>query len=533
MTGPAATKASSMYRPISDYGIIGDTHTAALVSSDGSIDWLCVPFFDSPAIFLKILDAEKGGFCKISAEGMTQTSRQYLPSTNILETTFHTDTGEMLLTDFMPIRPKRDRAPHGQDAETDHAILRIVTCSSGSVRCHVEVKPTFGYAAETHETKICDQQIDFVTAEYALSVTCPELKQTASGAASSFELQAGQSVPIVLAFATKTRPCVKYDLSQMQQSFDVTKKYWEDFSNSCSYSGEFRELVIRSALTLKLLTFEPTGAIIAALTTSLPEEVGGVRNWDYRYTWVRDSTFTLIAMMELGHFREAYDFLRFLGRVSKDDASNFKILYGVHGQAENPESTLDHLSGYKDSRPVRIGNAAGEQMQLDIYGELAACIYIYTRLGGTKRNEHFFARDLWPLVQSCANYAADHWRDKDCGIWEVRSGPQNFVHSIAMCWVALDCALKLARFAGYEHDTAKWHKVHDEIAESLLHDGFDPEVGAFVQAYGSKALDASVLRLSLLGVVNADDFRMRETVEAIEQRLTYKGMVYRYLDADD
>ncbi len=533
-TETAAQTAASSYQPIGDYGIIGDVHTAALISSKGSIDWFCAPFFDSPAIFLRILDAQKGGFCKITPEGFLRTTRRYLPDTNILETTFYTQTGEMLITDFMPIRTRPDRTPHGQDADTDHTILRIVTCRSGYVVCHLAVTPTFGYATQTHQTIVRGEaQIDFIAAGHLLSVQCSGLRSHETGAAADFTVSVGERVPIVLACGTDKVPPISFSPELVQLAYQATQKYWEDFSRSCTFEGEFRDLVIRSALTLKLLTFEPTGAIIAALTTSLPEELGGVRNWDYRYTWVRDSTFMLISMMELGHFREAYDFLRFLSRVSQDNAENFKILYSIHGQSENPEFTLGHLSGYENSRPVRIGNAAGEQKQLDIYGELAQCIYLYTRMGGTRRNEHFFARDLWPIVCSCADYVSTHWKDKDSGIWEVRSGPQNFVHSIAMCWVTIDCALKLARFAGYTHDCSRWHEVRDEIAESLLHDGYDPEAGAFVQAYGSKALDASVLRLPLLGVVNADDFRMRETVEAIEQRLTYKGMVYRYLDSDD
>lgn len=524
-----------MYRPIKDYAIIGDTHTAALIGSHGSIDWACLPHFDSAAVFLRLLDHAKGGYCAILPSKTTATSRRYLERTNILETTFRTDTGVLVVLDFMPIRKRKEPHPTGQDVISEHRIIRLLRCAAGSIECLVEIAPTFSFAAEKAEiVSSGNGKLVFKGRSDALHVSSPKTLTPGDGRASAtVRLEQGDIFPLVLTYSKPDEQIAPLDRGSIQRALDETRSYWEEWSETCSYRGEYRDFVLRSALTLKLLTFEPTGAMVAAPTTSLPEEIGGVRNWDYRFTWLRDATFTLMALMNIGYFGEAHDFLHFLKRTCACPAEEFQILYSIHGEREQREEVLAHLDGYRGSRPVRVGNAAAGQRQLDVYGELLDCVYLYTSHGGFDRYKESFVAELWPTVESIANHVVRHWRDPDSGIWEVRGGERHFVHSKAMCWVALDRALKLARIASMDQDFTVWRRAREEIFESLVRDGFDPGVGAFVQSYGSKALDASMLRLPMLGVIEAADPRMRSTIEQIERRLMRNGLVYRYLDVDD
>ena len=347
-------------------------------------------------------------------------------------------------------------------------------------------------------------------------------------------LTQGERVPLVLTYTASDGAVAPLGNDEVLNALDETVAYWREWSGRCAHEGPHREAVLRSALTLKLLTFEPTGAIIAAPTTSLPEEIGGVRNWDYRFSWLRDSAFLLRALMNLGYFGEARDFLRFLCRACECPASEFQILYDIHGRPGRPEESLTHLDGYRGSKPVRIGNAAASQKQLDVYGELVDCIYIYARGGLRDDALEGFLSEIWPTVTSVADYVVRHWLDPDSGIWEVRGGERHFVHSKAMCWVALDRALKLSGLRRvHDQDATSRERERDTIWRSLLRHGFDARIGAFVQSYGSTALDASVLRLPMLGVMPAADPRMRSTVERIERGLVRNGLVYRYLDSDD
>lgn len=523
-----------MYRPISDYAIIGDTQTAALVSSSGSIDWLCLPYFDSDAVFLRLLDGAKGGYCAVEPEDVVAAARGYLDGTNVLETRFETRSGVLVLTDFMPVRTRPTTASD-QDVATEHRTIRLIRCVAGTVRFTVAVRPAFSFAREDPAIERTNAGgLLFRGRRDALAVHCQcPLSERGGVVRADVQLTQGESVPLVLTYAAPNATVAPLGRDDVQTALDETTAYWRDWSRGCTYDGPYREAVVRSALALKLLTFEPTGAIIAAPTTSLPEEVGGVRNWDYRFTWLRDSAFLLRALMNLGYFGEARDFLRFLCRACECPASEFQILYDIHGGPGRPEETLAHLEGYRASKPVRVGNAAASQKQLDVYGELLDCIYLYARGGVRDEALQRFLTEIWPTVTSTADYVTRHWLDPDSGIWEVRGSVRHFVHSKAMCWVALDRALKLAALCRARHDVGSWARERDTIFKSLVRYGFNGRVGAFVQSYGSTALDASVLRLPMLGVIAPTDPLMRSTVDRIAHRLVRNGLVYRYLDAGD
>lgn len=524
-----------MYQPISDYAIIGNTQTAALISSQGSIDWVCLPHFNSAAMFLRLLDDAKGGYCAIRPNQLTTTTRRYLEATNILETTFETTTGVLVVTDFMPVERREDVHPAGQDTASEHRIMRLIRCTDGFVECVIEVKPTFSFATEQAEiVSYGDGAVVFKGRNDALHVHSQRPLVPKEGYVSTTtRLQKGDVLGLVLTYSKPEEDVAYLDVDAIQRALDTTRAYWQEWLKACSYQGAYRDVVLRSALTLKLLTFEPTGAIVAAPTTSLPEEIGGIRNWDYRFTWVRDATFALIALMNLDYFGEAHDFLHFFKRTCDCPADQLQILYGIDGGWLQREDILPHLEGYRGSRPVRVGNAAADQKQLDVYGELLDCVYRYTSHGGFDRYKESFLADMWPRVEGIADYVVGHWGDPDRGIWEVRGTDRHFVHSKAMCWVALDRAVKLAATAKVDRDLAAWQRESEAIFKSLIGQGFDARVGAFVQSYGSTALDASILRLPMLGVIDASDPRMRSTIEQIERRLVRNGLVYRYLDADD
>lgn len=522
-----------MYRPISDYGLIGDTHTAALVSSSGSIDWACLPCFDSPAVFLRILDDSKGGYCSIEAAETRKITRRYLPGTPILETTFKCAGGTLQVTDFMPLRRREQCTKEGQDADADRCIIRRLRCTAGSVDVNLEIKPTFDFARESPKPATHEGGIVFQAGNGVLQLQGPSLVVKDDVVAGKIHLQAGEGSFVAIRHADRQSDLVTLDLHHVQQALQNTQAYWQYWSKACTYEGEFRDLLMRCAITLKLLTFEPTGAIVAAPTTSLPEEIGGERNWDYRFTWVRDSSLTLMAMMNLGYFGEAHDFLHFFKRIIPDAEQGFQILYGIRGEKEIEERELKHLEGYRSSKPVRIGNAAAKQKQLDIYGELMQCIYLYANHEAFEHRQAEFLADTWPMIHGMADFAAKHWREPDSGLWEIRGADRQFVDSNALCWVALDRALKLASIRGSDGNLSNWTENCNAIRQSILEDGYDSELGSFVQSYGSKVVDASSLRLSMVGLIDANDPRMISTVKQVEQRLMRDGLVYRYRGSDD
>ncbi|HYL76985.1 MAG TPA: glycoside hydrolase family 15 protein [Bryobacteraceae bacterium] len=523
------------YRPISDYGVIGDMHTAVLISADGCIDWGCLPHFDSPAMFLRLLDARKGGYCAIAMQSPVGSSRRYLDGTNILETTYFAKTGRVVVTDFMPVRKRKETHPMGQDMFAAHRIIRLIRCVEGTVECSVDIKPTFSFALEEPKvTRHATGAVVFQGATDALHVQCPQLKIARDGSGSAkIRLYAGDETFVVLAYDEAGSKMERMDLGDVRKAFRETRHYWTEWSKAFRYEGEWRDEVLRSALLLKLLTFEPTGAILAAPTTSLPEAIGGARNWDYRLSWLRDSQFVVLALMDLGYFGEARDFYYFLKSAAAGPVEDLQILYGIRGERRQKEAILKHLDGYRGSQPVRVGNLAGGQRQLDVYGELLDCMHSYWTRDTSSEDHKFFSENVWPMVAPLAGYVVEHWREPDSGIWESRGPVRHFVHSKAMCWVALERAIRLAVAVGHRRAPAPWRRERDAIFRSLVNEGFNRDIGAFVQYYGSRAVDASVLRLPMLGVIDAKDPRMVSTIKQIERSLVHNGLVYRYPRAND
>lgn len=525
------------YRPIGDYAIIGDTQTAALISRDGSLDWLCLPRFDSPAMFLRLLDADRGGCCWVRPSGQFACTRRYMPDTCVLETTFHAGGGTLVVTDFMPAYRAEEPDDSGKDVDATHEVVRLVRCETGEVEFRLDLKPTFDYAQE--EVKCIrrgDGRVLFLGAHNALHAQVPPdyILHADRSVTATMTLRAGEEFAIVLSWSSPDADVREIGLKEARHALDSTLKYWTHWSKGLEYGGENKDLVHRSALTLKLLTYEPTGAIIAAPTTSLPERPGGVRNWDYRYTWLRDSSLTLVALMDLGNFGEAHDYFHFLQNSLPDRAEDFQVLYRVDGSEELEERDLP-LSGWRDSRPVRIGNGAMHQTQLDIFGELMHCAYLYwSHQDFLKRSENFRG-DFWPRVKAIADHVASNWRKKGQGIWEMRGRPRHFTHAKGMCWVALDRALKLARAHGITEGLDGWEAEREAIIREVHQRAYNPNIGAYVLDFDGSALDASVLRLPIMGVIDPKSERMRSTIAAIERRLMKHDLVYRYLprESDD
>ena len=568
------------YRQISEYGIIGDCRTAALIGPDGSIDWCCMPHFDSPAVFCRLLDADKGGFFRVSPVHDAESSLTYLPNTNILETTFQNHSGRLRLLDFMPIR-KRVPQPHlldqlrelishtprglsaglerelGNDVAAAHRIVRTATCLEGSMDVEIVLKPTFDYARSAATIEVQSSLRDMFGAlitdgdrYLVLLVRCIHTtpgKETTIAVDGdehvvriSCTLHAANGLHIALNYA-RTREEATTILAELTShdfttDLDETGAYWRDWAATCRYNGTYQYAVMRSALTLKLCTFEPTGAIVAAPTTSLPENIGGVRNWDYRYTWLRDSSFTLGALGALGYTGEARDYFHFLHDLQIASGSDLHIMYGIRGEAGEAldEQTLGHLEGYRGSRPVRIGNGAALQRQLDIYGELLDAAYHYVEYQGYRNGQrhHGPNRDLRELIEVIADYVVENWQGVDRGIWEVRGDPRPFVYSRAMCWAALERACKMAPQHGHVSQAKRWAAARDRIHADVLEHGYSQRFQSFVQSYGSDVFDAANLRLLLNNFLPWSDPRVASTVDATKRALSGPNdLIYRYRPA--
>ena len=507
------------YKPIESYGVIGDLHSVALVANDGSIDWCCLPHFDSPSVFAAILDDRKGGSFKIAVQRDSSHRQLYLPETNVLITRFLSEEGVGEVIDFMPIVPK------GQPKH--HEIIRIVHSVRGTLPCRIDCHPAYDYARARHSTHVCPAGAVFEApgADFALLSPVPLVKDD-GGVHALFELEPGGEAVFSFRCGPSGEGRSLLDApTDGQEALSSTAMFWRKWLNKGRYEGRWREMIERSALALKLLTFEPTGAIVAAATCSLPEEPGGVRNWDYRYTWIRDAAFTIYAFLRLGYNEEAAEFMNWLvTRVQEQDAPTgpLQIMYRVDGTPDIPELTLPHLEGYMGSSPVRIGNAATEQVQLDIYGELIDSIYLYDKYVTQ------VSYDLWQKMRSMLQWVARHWEVPDEGIWEVRGGKQQFVYSKMQCWVALDRGLRLALKRGLPNNREWLRSTRDRIYESIMQNGWNERRQSFVQYYGSDALDASNLLMPLVRFVSPTDPRMLATLDRTFEELTSDSLVYRY-----
>ena len=510
------------YQPIENYGIIGNMHTVALVGINGSIDWFCCPNFDSPSVFAAILDDKKGGYFKIApaTTGLTQ-KQMYWPETNVLVTRFLSADGVAEVIDFMPVGQGGGR----------HQLIRRVNVVRGTMAFRMECYPAFNYARDQHETQITSAGVSFRSEKTGLLLaTGVPITQADKGAVSEFTLHEGQTASFSLQETVPgSNSPIPPSETEADELFRDTVGYWRRWLSKCSYKGRWREMVERSALVLKLLTYEPTGSIVAAPTCSLPEELGGERNWDYRYTWIRDSAFTVYAMLRIGFTDEASRFMAWIEdrcHELRPDGS-LQIMYGIDGRHELTEETLDHLEGYRGSSPVRIGNSAYDQLQLDIYGELMDAVYLYNKYGTP------ISYDFWTHLRQLINWVCDNWSSPDEGIWEVRGGKQHFVYSKLMCWVAIDRAIRLVDKRSFPADRERWRKVRDQIYEEIMERGWNPQRQAFVQAYGSDALDASNLIMSLVFFLSPTDPRMISTLNAINRSpdkggLVSNSLVYRY-----
>jgi GH15 family glucan-1,4-alpha-glucosidase len=518
------------YQPIENYGIIGDMHTVALVGMNGSIDWFCFPHFNSPSVFAAILDDKKGGYFKIAPaiEGITY-KQFYWPETNVLVTRFLSADGVGEVTDYMTGPGQAKGNGH------HHQLFRRVTAVRGTMPFRIECQPAFNYGRDEHTVEASLEGASFTSRGLSLGLSSSVLlKQEGNGVVRDFTLQEGQSAIFILQEIESGAGCAAC-LTEREavEVFVKTVEHWRRWISKCTYTGRWREMVHRSALALKLLTYEPTGAIVAAPTSSLPEAVGGKRNWDYRYTWIRDAAFTLYGLLRIGLTEEATCFMQWLEarcHELKPDGS-LQIMYGIDGEHNLIEETLDHLEGYRGSRPVRVGNGAHNQLQLDIYGELMDSVYLYNKYGSP------ISYELWTHLRRMVTWVSDNWQRKDEGIWEVRGGPQHFVYSKLMCWVALDRSIRLADKRSFPGDRDRWLTSRDQIYEEIMARGWNPKREAFVQHYGSDSLDASNLMMPLVFFLSPTDPRMLKTIDAVNRSpekggLVSNSLVYRYNPAE-
>ena len=515
-----------MYKKISDYGIIGNLRSVALVGKDGSIDWMCLPFIDSPSVFGALLDHKKGGRFSLSPVGAFDSQAEYLPETNILRTIFRTRSGEMELTDFMPI-PRGSR----KRQEQQHELYRCVRITKGTVELGMVFDPRFNYAqAETSLTRSGRMLVVKGGNERMTLAVSQDVQEIIGQYTAQWTLSEGETLWFRLQYNTEQSFICNTKIGEraLQKTIDYWRSWLRKRETGRSVQlSHYQKMVDRSALVLKLLQYEETGTIAAAATTSLPEEVGGIRNWDYRYTWVRDTSFTLQALFNLGHISETEGYLRWIERlISEHGAERLQIMYGLRGEEELPEQELRHLDGYKGSKPVRIGNSAARQKQLDIYGEIMdAALKLSDYVGKIDR-------DMWPFLQAICDHVVGHWREKDYGIWEVRKGPYHFVYSKVMCWVALDRGITIANRYGFPAPLKRWEETRETIKQEVLAKGFNEGKKAFVQHYDTDALDASSLLIPLVGFLSHRDPRVLSTTEAIRRDLSNDGLLYRYKAQD-
>jgi GH15 family glucan-1,4-alpha-glucosidase len=510
------------YLPIAEHGLIGDLHTVALVGTDGTIDWYCCPRFDSPSVFGAILDANRGGLFRISPESDGWSSKQlYLPDTNVLITRFLTPEGVGEVQDFMPV------SSTGVGAHR-HRIIRRVLAVRGEMHFVVDVAPRFDYGRGQHELELTPDGALFRSPQLELTLSTASPLEIVDGGdvRARIALRAGEMATFLLDRVEHGERPVQHSDDEIAAEFDTTVAYWRRWLGGSRYGGRWREMVDRSALTLKLLTYAPTGAIVAAPTTSLPEALGGERNWDYRYTWMRDSAFTLYGLLRLGFTEEAGAFMQWLEQrlrhTGERESGPLQIMYGIDGREDLPEEKLTHLEGYVGSGPVRIGNGAAKQLQLDIYGEVMDSLYLCNKYGLP------IYHDGWIEVTRNLDWLIDHWDQPDEGIWETRGVRRDYTYSRLMSWVAVERAIRIARQRGLPADLPRWTAARDQIYNQIMERGWHPGRQAFVQHYDTDVLDASLLLMPLCKFITPTDPRWISTLDAISEELVSDSLVYRY-----
>jgi alpha,alpha-trehalase len=549
------------YQPINSYGVIGDCHSMVLIAQNGSVDWGCLPDFDSPAIFCRLLDAERGGYFQIApTDSSIEGSQRYLRDSNVLQTRFNSAAGELILTDFMPVetlsawqfRELNNNTWTREDGSC-HSLVRIVECTQGELPVVMTLKVSPDYAASSCEVLLLPDQLGAIISggqqHVGLGVIgtyrVPSFSMTISN-------QDGEMHPVIIAqailhegdrllfalglgrTATAARRLAEQELHLRNFDWELahTLHWWRTWLAGCTYRGPYDTWVKRSALVLKMMTYAPNGAIVASPTTSLPRDWGNGRCCDYRFTWLHDATFTLYALNVLGLMEEAYAFTHWLRRILKA-GEDLQSVFDIRGKHCLTERKLYHLSGYCSSRPVRIGNNAANQKNFSIFGEVLDCIHLFQRQGGFERYGEKLEGPLWDIMRLLVEYVCTHWQETDNGIWETAGDSRHFVHSKVMCWVALDRGIRAAEQLYLEADIARWRQVQYQIRTDILIHGYNPQIGAFIQTYDDTTLDASSLIMPLVGFIAPDDPRMRSTVDRIMEHLTNEhGFVYRYFSYD-
>lgn len=507
--------------PIENHGIVGDLNTIALVALDGTVDFFCFPRFDSPTVFAALLDPGRGGHFRISPQLNGAKHRQlYLPNSNHLLTRVLSSEGVAEISDFMPV----------QEAMNAHNLVRRVKSVRGEIKCRMECAPRFNYARSSHRCERHGNDVIFTSEGPDRTVlrlhSSVPVKVENGDAVAEFRLRVNQSASFVLEDGAQCQGCNAHHF--VPESFKRTLNYWRRWISHCQYKGRWQEMVNRSALTLKLLVSQPHGSLVAAPTFGLPEVPGGTRNWDYRYTWIRDASFTIYALMRLGYTEEAGAFNRWIEQRCHEVAAgaSLQIMYGIDGRHNLTEETLDHLSGFGGARPVRIGNGAYDQLQLDILGELMDSIYLYDNWGQP------ISHALWLSLCPLLDWVCDHWQEPDEGIWETREGAQQFLYSRFMCWVALDRGVRTARKRSFPAPLARWIKERDRIFNGIHSEFWNKELKAFVQVAGSNTVDASSLLMPLIKFIGPTDPQWLSTLKLIGERLVDDSLVHRYDHGD-